>query len=76
MIDDICEAIASHVPFSFNEVRSAYDLCKSFDVIIAACNLARDRGYYEIRYALKEMATLPELQELRKNLETVSTATP
>lgn len=41
---NIIEAIATHTPFSFTEVRNAYLFYKSFDKLIAAVNLSGARG--------------------------------
>lgn len=53
--DAICEAIATQTPFTAREVRAAYDACKSFDVIVIACNLAADMGYGNLTRAVQEV---------------------
>lgn len=44
MIDDICEAIAKHKPFSIIDIRNAYDAISSWDIVLRGCELAEVCG--------------------------------
>lgn len=49
MTDDlmsaIFETIASRTPFSVGDVRTAYERCHSFDMVISAANMAATWGF-------------------------------
>lgn len=44
LIDSICEEIAHFYPFTSQNILSAYNVCKSFDIVLLACELAGELG--------------------------------
>lgn len=44
LIDSICEEIAHFYPFTSQNILSAYRICKSFDIVLLACELAGEMG--------------------------------
>lgn len=44
LIDSMCENIAHFYPFTSQNIRSAYRVCKSFDIVLFACELAGAMG--------------------------------
>ena len=51
----ILEAIAVNSAFGIDEVKEAYDLYKSYDLIVSACEFARVMEYSKLAYACKKL---------------------
>jgi hypothetical protein len=48
----ICKEIASHTPFSIEDVRTAYKKSKSFDKVLEAVDVCGQWGLHSIEFAL------------------------
>lgn len=44
MEDEILKVISKHTPFSISSVKYAYDILKSYDALIKACDLSCEFG--------------------------------
>ena len=51
----IIEAIAVNSAFGTDEVKEAYDLYKSYDLIVSACEFARVMGYSNLVTACRKL---------------------
>lgn len=44
IIDEICEVIAKHIPFSPQEIKAVYKTRSSVEHVMAVAHLAQERG--------------------------------
>lgn len=51
MKNDILEVIATHSPFGIDEVHRVFDIFKSYDLLVKACEFAQKTGYLNLETA-------------------------
>ena len=51
MKNDILEVIATHSPFGIDEVHRVFNIFKSYDLLVKACEFSQKTGYLNLETA-------------------------